>query len=206
MTSAILSLFTTSTPASAKTPPPADRITLEVQTVNGSGCPAGTAKVTTSPDGTSFRVTYSQFVAQVGPNAKPTDIRKNCQINLLVHIPQGFTYAIAQATYRGYANVASGSSVMERANYYFSGQTPTERVSHPIPGPYRDYWRFTDTTDIASLVYAPCGKDHSFNINAELRATAGPSTPPNTASFITMQSTSGDVYTDYQLSWKECDR
>ncbi|KJK55093.1 DUF4360 domain-containing protein, partial [Saccharothrix sp. ST-888] len=87
---------------SAVTPPP-DKIVIDVATVNGSGCPAGTAAIAVSPDNTAFTVTYSNYLAQVGVGANPTDFRKNCQLNLDVHVPQGFTYAIAAADYRGFA-------------------------------------------------------------------------------------------------------
>ena len=78
-------------------PPPTDHIVIDVITVNGSGCPAGTAAVAVSPDNTAFTVTYSDYLAQVGIGSVPTDFRKNCQLNILVHVPQGFTYAIASA-------------------------------------------------------------------------------------------------------------
>ncbi len=61
------------------TPPPPDRIVIDVVTVNGSGCPAGTAAIAVSPDNQAFTVTYSDYLAQVGVGSKPTDFRKNCQ-------------------------------------------------------------------------------------------------------------------------------
>jgi hypothetical protein len=72
-------------------PPPPDRIIIDVVTVNGSGCRPNTAAVAVSPDNTAFTVTYSEYLAQVGVGSKPTDFRKNCQLNLRVHVPQGFT-------------------------------------------------------------------------------------------------------------------
>jgi hypothetical protein len=47
-------------------PPPTDHIVIDVVTVNGSGCPPGSAAVAVSPDNTAFTVTYSQYLAQVG--------------------------------------------------------------------------------------------------------------------------------------------
>ncbi|WP_228004598.1 DUF4360 domain-containing protein [Amycolatopsis sp. YIM 10] len=63
------------------TTPPPDHFTIDVVTVNGSGCPAGTAAVAVSPDNKAFTVTYSDFLAQVGVGATPTDFRENdnCQ-------------------------------------------------------------------------------------------------------------------------------
>src|SRR5689334_5226828 len=96
-------------------PVPPDKIVIDVATVNGTGCPAGTAAVAVSHDNTAFTVTYSQYTAKVGVGAGPTDFRMNCQLNLKVHVPQGFTYGIASADYRGFASLAKGATSLERA-------------------------------------------------------------------------------------------
>ncbi len=183
--------------------PPTERIAIDVVTINGSGCPAGTAAVAPAADNTAFTVTYSDFLAQVGPASRPTDFRKNCQLNLRVHVPQGFTFAIAQADDRGFASLASGATGLERANYYFQGESTTAFVSHPFAGPMVDDWRTTDNTDVAELVFAPCGEQRNLNINTELRVSAGTSNPAAT-SFMAMDSTDGSVNTIYHLAWKQC--
>lgn len=197
---AALFLAAFATPAHADAPP-AGRITVDVMTVNGSGCPAGTASVTELPDNTAFTVSYSSYLAEAGSGASPTDFRKNCQLSLLVHVPQGFTYAVASADYEGYAHLASGTSALEKANYYFQGTAQNGPYSHSLKGPFDDDWNFTDTADAATLVYAPCGEDRVLNINTELRVSEGSSTE---TSFMTMDSTRGSVNTVYHLRWKNC--
>ncbi|MEV4318894.1 DUF4360 domain-containing protein [Actinocrispum sp. NPDC049592] len=184
--------------------PPPDKIIIDVATVNGSGCKPGTAAVAVSDDNTAFTVTYSEFLAQVGVGAGPLDWRKNCQISLKVHVPQGFTYAIAQADYRGFAHLERGATALERANYYFQGMSPTAFVEHPFKGPLSDDWQKTDSTDVAALVWHPCGELRNFNINAELRAAVGTSDPKKTTSFIAMDSTDGSITTTYHFAWKTC--
>ncbi|WP_407916859.1 DUF4360 domain-containing protein [Kitasatospora sp. NE20-6] len=186
------------------TPPPPDRIVIDVATVNGSGCPAGTAAVAVSPDNTAFTVTYSDYLAQVGVGSKPTDFRKNCQLNLDVHVPQGFTYAIASADYRGFAHLERGAVGRQKASYYFQGSPRTAAAEHRFDGPLDDGWQATDTVEVAALVYAPCGELRNFNINTELRVAAGTSDPARTTSFMTMDSTDGDIDTVYHLAWKHC--
>ncbi|MFF2043541.1 DUF4360 domain-containing protein [Kitasatospora sp. NPDC058170] len=185
------------------TPPP-DKIVIDVATVNGSGCPAGTAAVAVSPDNTAFTVTYSQYVAQVGVGSKPTDFRKNCQLNLNVHVPQGFTYAIASADYRGFAHLEKGASAVQKANYYFQGSPQTASLSHQFTGRLDDSWQATDSVAVAALVWAPCGELRNFNINTELRVSAGTSDQTRTTSFMTMDSTDGSINTVYHLAWRQC--
>ncbi|TDD29269.1 DUF4360 domain-containing protein [Actinomadura sp. KC06] len=178
-----------------------DKITIDVKTVNGSGCPAGTTAVAPSSDATSFTVTYSDYMAQAGGDSNPTDMRKNCQISMQIHIPQGFTYAIASADYRGFAHLAKGASGMERANYYFQGMSQTTPKTHTVNGPYSNNWQFTDRTDVAELVWKPCGEERNLNVNTELRVNKGSS---KETSFMSFDSTDGSVKTVYHISWKKC--
>ncbi|MFD9129271.1 DUF4360 domain-containing protein [Kitasatospora sp. NPDC059571] len=205
---AAASLFAATAPAVAtsgwQNPPPSDRIVIDVATVNGSGCPAGTAAVAVSPDNTAFTVTYSDYLAQVGVGSKPTDFRKNCQLDLRVHVPQGFTYAIASADYRGFAHLEKGATGLQRAAYYFQGSPQTSALEHRYNGPLDDSWQATDSVPVAALVWAPCGEERNFNINTELRVSGGSSDTGHTTSFMTMDSTDGDINTVYHLAWKSC--
>ncbi|MER5494783.1 DUF4360 domain-containing protein [Streptomyces sp. LE64] len=191
--------------ASVTTPsaPPPGKVTVDVVTVNGSGCRAGTAAVATSPGNTAFTVTYSDYLAQAGGASSPTGFRKNCQLNLLVHVPQGFTYAVTSVDYRGFASLQPGATGVQKASYYFQGASDTTSRTHTFNGPRADDWQATDSTDWASLVWAPCGVKRSVNVNTELRVLLGGSDPAET-SFMTMDSTDGSVSTVYHLAWKEC--
>ena len=205
---AVAALLTTALPASHTASPvfdnpPPDKIVIDVATVNGSGCPQGTAAVAVSPDNTAFTVTYSQYLAQAGGNSDPTAFRRNCQLNLIVHVPQGFTYAIASADYRGFLSLQPGASATQKASYYFQGSPNTVPKTHPFSGTYNDDWQATDSTDWAQLVWAPCGVQRNFNINTEVRVNAG-SSSPSKVSFMTMDSTDGDISTIYHMAWKEC--
>lgn len=178
-------------------------VTIEIATVNGSGCPTGTAAVAVSEDKEAFTVTYSDYLAQAGGSSGPTDFRKNCQISMKVHVPQGFTYAISSTDYRGFASLEPGASAVEKASYYFQGMSQTSAISHTLKGQYADNWQFTDTNDVAQLVYKPCGEERNFNVNTELRVLKGTSDPAKT-SFISMDSTDGSIKTTYHFAWKQC--
>lgn len=184
-------------------PAPPGGVKVDVVTVNGSGCPAGTAKVTVAPDNTAFTVTYSDYTAAAGARTEPTDFRKNCQLVLRISAPSGFTYAIARADYRGYAYLAPGATGIQRANYYFQGQSETATVSRVFSGPMDADWQTTHRVDIASLVFKPCGADVNLNVNSSLRVNTGTSDPATT-SVMTMDSTDGSVSTVYHFAWQTC--
>jgi hypothetical protein len=183
--------------------PPSGRITVNVVAINGSGCPAGTATVSESADNTSFTVTYHDYTAKLGGAAAPTDVRKNCQLGLEVNVPQGFTFAIAEADYRGNAKIADGATAVERANYYFQGSSATASVSHTFDGPYSGGWSATDVTDVAALVFSPCGLSTILNVNTSLHLIPGTSSP-SSSSYISMDQTQGSAQTIYHFAWKTC--
>lgn len=201
----LASLAATAAPAAATPAPvPAGRMVIDVVAANGSGCPLGTTEVTVSPDSKAFTVTYSEFTAQVGVGAKPTDFRKNCQLGLNVRVPQGFTYAIAGIDYRGYARLERGASATQTAYYYFQGEPQTSRIRHNFTGPADGDWQRTDQVGIGSLSFLPCGEQRYLNVNTELRVNAGWSDRKATTSLLTMDSTDGNLDTVYHVAWKKC--
>lgn len=181
---------------------PSGKVTIDVVTVNGSGCPAGTTDVAVSTDNTAFTVTYGQYLAQAGGGADVTDARKNCQLNLLVHVPSGLTFAVAQVDYHGHAKLDRGASASERANYYFTGDSANAVAVHSFNGPLSDDWHATDRVADSSLVFAPCGVARNLNVASELRVTADVST--GSTSYINMKSTRGSVSTIFHLAWRSC--
>jgi len=178
-------------------------ITVEVVTVNGSGCPAGTSSVAPATDGESFRVSFSDFLAQSGPGAKATDFRKNCQFSLRVSNTGGLTYGISRVTYRGFASLSAGAQGVQRASYYFSGQAQTTRRTHTFSGPFSDDWETSDGSANGDIVYAPCGENRNLNINSELRVDRGTS-DAQAFNFMAMDSAEGHVSATFELDWKSC--
>jgi hypothetical protein len=76
----------------------------------------------------------------------------------------------------------------------------TRRKTHNWRGPLSDDWQATDKVEVAAIIYHPCGERRSFNINTELRVSAGSSDPKTTTSFMTMDSTDGSINTTYQFA------
>jgi hypothetical protein len=205
-TALAFSLVGPASAASAEAPesaPPSGKITLDVVTVNGSGCPAGTASVSMLPDNTGFRITYRDFVVQAGGDAKPTDFRKNCQVNVLVHIPQGYTLAIARADYVGRARLEAGATGLQRTNYYFQGSSANNYSDHTFSGPLWSRWHTIDAAPVEELVFAPCGEHRNINVNTELRVDEGSLNAAKVSS-LSLRSSEGSVETIIQFSWKTC--
>jgi hypothetical protein len=180
---------------------PPGKVTLDLRTVNGSGCKKDTTAVAVASDNTAFTVSYSEFIAEAGPGSPGTANRKNCQLAVNVHVPQGFTYAVAKADFRGYADLQAGATGLHRTSYYQQGSSQTERADQDFEGPVKRNFTVTNKTEIEELVWSRCGEDTIFNVNTELRINAKDSTG---TSFMAMDSTDGSARTLFQVSWKRC--
>jgi hypothetical protein len=178
---------------------PEGAVTVEVVAANGSGCSPGTAAVIANSDKSGFRIRYYDFVAEAGGGADATDRRKNCQIGALVTVPAGWTFAVAEAEYRGRARLASGATALQRTNYYWQGSSTNSSTEETFAGPYNGYWGTSDVAPV--LVYTPCSEQKVLNINTELRVDAGSS---SSRSSMSMRTSEGDVDTLFNFSWRRC--
>lgn len=163
---------------------------LEVVTVNGSGCAAGDADVTT--EGRTFTIGYHTFLARAGGGSSPLDMRKNCQVNLAVSVPDGYTYGLARTTYHGYAHLQPGASGLNRVSVYLQGSSQTEVVNRAFTGPTSGDWENSYRPSPADVLWAPCGTKRNINVNAEVRATLG-SADPDRLNFVIAESSRGTV-------------
>lgn len=186
-------------------PPPGEMV-IDIAAANGSGCPIKDTTIVPSQDNKAITVIYGNgtYTASVGPEAGALDFRKNCQLMVNVHVPQGYTFAVASADYRGYGKLAPGASGYQQANYYFQGEMQTTRQRHDFNGPMDNDWQVSDSVGIGSLSFLPCGERRFLAINTELRVSAGRSDVRKDTSFLGMDSTDASIKTIYHLAWKKC--
>lgn len=173
--------------------------TVSPLSVNGSGCPPNSAAVSQASD-TTFTITYSKYIAQAGQGAAVGDFRKNCQINVQVGVPQGWTFGITEVNYRGYAHLGSGARGVLTASYYYAGLPATSYQQHGLSG-YRDGdYEFSDRAAVTA--WAPCHFNATLNVNTALRAYRAAN--PADVSLLTVDSTDVNMSTIYHLGFRRC--
>ena len=182
--------------ATDQSPP---HFTVRLVSVAGSGCPRGTTAVSAASD-SIFTVTYDQYSATAGGGASPGDFRKNCQLNVDVGVPAGWTYGIAAVDYRGYAHLGRGAHGTLAANYYYSGVSGTNRQNHWISGPADTDYEFDDQAPV--VAYAPCRFHTTLNVNTTLNVYRG--TDPSFFNLLTVDSSDINLTTIYQLTFQQC--
>ncbi|MET8758854.1 DUF4360 domain-containing protein [Lentzea sp. NPDC004782] len=164
--------------------------TLEVVTVNGSGCPAGDADVATTDR--TFTISYHTFLARAGDGSSPVDMRKNCQVNIRVSVPDGYTYGLARTTYEGYAHLQDGATGLSRISTYLQGTSPTAAVTQTFTGPFSDDWQTSYRPSSTEIQWSPCGSPRNINVNGEVRVMLG-SADPDRLNFAIVESSRGVV-------------
>jgi hypothetical protein len=94
---------------------------LQAVSTGGSGCPKGTVTATISGDGQTVSLIFDNYVAQYGPGTKPADARKNCNVQMKLFYPQGWSYTVATTDFRGYIQQDNSCHTNLGVTNWFSG-------------------------------------------------------------------------------------
>jgi hypothetical protein len=174
--------------------------------VKGSGCRGDSAAVALSPDRRAFTITYSEFLAQAGGDARGSEQRRDCRMTIKVSVPSGFTFGVTGIDHRGYAQLAKGAHAEHRGTYDFGdarfGRDRAVRGDSTLKGPMDGEWQGRTAAE-RGLVMAPCGQANTVNVSSELLVNAGPSAR-TTTSYVTMDSTDGDFRSVFSWAWGKC--
>src|SRR6266511_26986 len=106
--------------------------TVELVSVGGTGCKKDEFVVALADDKTAFTVSYTNYTAAAGEGTTRQESRKNCNLNVKVKVPNGFTYGIAGADMRGYANLAPEANGIAKVSFWFQGNPMTGFLTHDI--------------------------------------------------------------------------
>lgn len=177
-------------------------VTIRNISYNGSGCPIGSVAQNVSPDNKAFTLTFSDYIAEVGPGIDLNASRKNCQLTVDLQFPSGWQFAIATFDYRGYASLDSGVEGTQKSSYYFQGMGQTGNFQTTYRGPRDADYQFRDTIGLASMVWSPCGATRALNINTQVRVSNRAN--PNGRGLMTTDSIDGAVVHKYGMMWRQC--
>ena len=120
---------------------------------------------------------FDAFQTYIGPGTSVTDHTKNCQLHLNLKYPGGFSFAVIDSTYHGFAQLDPGVTGTFFSSYYFSqdaAATSTTRTSISGGGVWASGQVYTKTDQVptASYVRSPCGGSAILNINNRVALTS----------------------------------
>lgn len=209
----VLQLFIAPLPLMAQTP---SGVVIQNIQVVGSGCPAGSYSANISPDGQAFSLLLDQFMAE-STMQNPIS-RLNCELKVNFHVPQGWTFSVVSADYRGFAYVEPGTMAVHQALYSFDGSKPrNERPGYQdggsysfrmqeFRGPYNDNYNIHHEIDPRVAPWAPCRNESTqtlFLTTYLMARNLNLSSLVNAQ--ITLDSIDGQVQSQqYRLAWRRC--
>ncbi len=178
----------------------AESLRLGQAAYGGTGCPAGTASVTVSPDQSALSILFDSYVAEAGNTTGKTIDRKSCNISIPVTVPNGYSVAVFQVDYRGFTAVPRGAQVRFDAEYFWAGSTGF-RVSRQFAGPYNDNYTVSDGLLATTMVWTPCGASVNLRANTSMMAQTNSRREQTLATVDSADISSGLIY---HLQWRRC--
>lgn len=167
LSSALVALTLGLTATSAQ----AAAVTLGDPSYGGSGCPAGSASASISPDGTALSILFDSFTVEAGgPNANVA--RKSCNLSIPVKVPNGFSVSLIDADYRGFVDAPRGSMARLDTEYFFAG-TRGPKFSTTFNGPYSNTYTKSHRLAATSNVWSACGASVNLRVNSGMMVRAG---------------------------------
>jgi hypothetical protein len=182
----------------------ADDIRLSEPAYGGSGCPAGTVSASLAPDAKTLSIIFDQYAVELDPSMSgKTRDRKNCQISIPVHIPQGLSVSILELDFRGYNNLPFGASSKLDISYFLGvGSTRSSaRFAKTFTGPKDAEYLVNNAIGVEAIVWSPCGKDVNLRTSTSL-TLSNPELMDN--AMVTLDSIDVSAGLVYSLQWRTC--
>lgn len=168
----------------------------------GTGCPAGSVAENVSPDRQAFTLLFDSYVAEVGPGVPLSAKRRNCQLNVDLDFPNGWSFTIFTVDYRGYISLERNVTGLQQSKYYFQGSAATGTLKSQFTGPRDQDYQIRDTLGVSAEIWSPCGARRSLNINTEVRLDNSRNT--RGAGLMTLDSIDGQLKHVYGIKWRRC--
>jgi len=177
----------------------ADDIRLGSPEYGGTGCPAGSASVALSPDSKAISILFDQYVVEAG-GAKSFD-RKNCNIAIPVHVPQGYSVSVMAIDYRGFVGLPAGARASLNVNYFLAGQGRGINTNKSFFGSTSSNYVKSDKLGIEAIVWSGCGADTILRANTSMLVQ---SNQRREQAMATVDSADIEAGLVYHIQWKQC--
>ncbi|MEQ1664925.1 MAG: DUF4360 domain-containing protein [Bdellovibrionales bacterium] len=178
----------------------ADGLKLGEPSYGGSGCPAGSASVSISPEQSSLSILFDQYIVEAGSNGKSFD-RKNCNLAIPITIPQGYSYSVIAIDYRGFTSIPSGGRAQLAVNYFLAGGGAGVRTSKTFYGPVQSDYVKSDRLGVEAVVWSACGADTILRTNTSMLVQTNRKMDDAMATVDSADVQAGIIY---QLQWRRC--
>jgi hypothetical protein len=170
-------------------------------------CPFIDEKPLTQSQTQVVTVGFDRFQTYIGPGTTIMDRSKNCQLHLTLKYPAGFSFAVIDSTYHGFAQLEEGVTGTFFSTYYFSSdaaRTSTTQTSIQGGGVWADGQVYTksDAVPGANVVRSPCGGSTAIlNINNRLSLTSRDS---SASGMLSNDDATASLTQQVHIDWYRC--
>lgn len=178
----------------------ADDIQLGEPGYGGSGCPAGTASATLSPDKKALSIIFDEYFVEAGAANRKRLARKNCSIAIPVHVPQGFSVSIIDVDYRGYVSLPRRAQARFSAEYFFAG-IRGPKYNKTFHGQTDEDYILRNKLGLQATVWSKCGADVNLRVNSSMMVRVASTQDDALATVDSADFNAGIVY---KFQWKRC--
>lgn len=178
----------------------ADSIRLGDPSYGGTGCPAGSAAAALSPDASSLSMLFDRYVVEAGGTTGRDTDRKNCNIAVPVHVPQGLSVSIFKVDYRGFNSLPYGASSQFNVEYFFAGRRGPSYEKR-FYGQVADNYILSNSLQATSVIWSACGQDVILRVNSSMFVRTN---GQRMQSMSTVDSADFDAGLVYHLAWRKC--
>ncbi|MDE1466001.1 DUF4360 domain-containing protein [Spartinivicinus poritis] len=178
------------------------QVTIKNIQSSGTGCPNGTVSSTVAPDGKSFVLGFDEYIAEAGPGIPRRENRKVCNLTVLLKIPNGFAFTIADVNYRGYADLDRNVEAMQKSTYFFAGNPREASLQSNFKGPISEDYTISDRLGISSLVWSSCNATTPVVIKTQIKVDN--KYARRNSGLITTDTIDGKLTHRYGLMFKKC--
>jgi hypothetical protein len=179
--------------------PDPNQVYIERVSWAGTGCPPRSVDYRILEDATLVSLAFSDYVATTGPGESARNARKNCDVRVTLHYPQGWSWTVASTDLRGYAQIPPKCSGKVGATYFFSGQQQEATAMVPFKGPYDKNYNIRTQVGQVALVWAKCGaRGPLFNVNSQAVLTC------DKKALLGVDTLDTKFEMKLRLQWKKC--
>ena len=168
----------------------------------GSGCPSDTIVPILSADASTLTIIFTEYEAMIDEETSPV-VSRFCNMNVPIHIPQGWQYSLVDITHRGGVTLDPGVQATFTERYYFAGQRGLKKTRR-MSGLKDEDYTFTDKFGIASYSWSPCGRNVGLNLRSKIKLDNRRNR--NGFGLVDRESTDIDIKRTYRFSWRRCIR
>lgn len=171
---------------------------------SGTACPPGSIAINVSDDQEAFTVTFSQFVAEIGPGVATEQNRKNCRLVFDSEQDAGWEFAVMAINVRGFAQLDAGVKGRQALKYGIAGKDADG--AFVLNGPFADQYQDSSTIPLGQLKWTGCRpnvkervRDFVITTNAQLTANSH-----DARGFWAVDSVDGQLEQSYDIVWRQC--